>query len=330
MARMDYLPALAAFIVSAASSLAFLSAHGRRLLLDHPNERSLHHRPVPRGGGIGIIAGAAVGASLAPAGIEASLWIAVGLAAVSLVDDWAALPVALRLCAHLAAAAGLLVLEAGGAPLGLLLLLLLAVAWSTNLFNFMDGSDGLAGGMALVGFSAYAWAAHQSGHAGLSIASASIAAAAAGFLLFNFPPARLFMGDVGSVPLGFLGAALGIVGWHQEAWPFWFPALVFAPFCCDASVTLIKRLLGGERVWKAHRDHYYQRLVRMGFGHRGTLMVEYGAMLACAWAALAAREAPAAIQVTAIAACGLALGGSAIWIDGRWAKFRDQSPGSAA
>lgn len=330
MARMDYLPALAAFFVSAACSLAFLSAAGRRLLLDHPNERSLHHRPVPRGGGIGILAGAAVGAGLAPTGSEPSLWIAGGLAAVSLVDDWAALPVSLRLCAHLAAAAALLSLEAGSAPLWLLLFLVLALAWSTNLFNFMDGSDGLAGGMALVGFSAYAWAAHQSGHASLSMASACIAAAAAGFLLFNLPPARIFMGDVGSVPLGFLGCALGIVGWREEAWPFWFPVLAFAPFCGDATVTLVKRLLGGERVWKAHRDHYYQRLVRMGFGHRGTLAFELGAMLACAAAALAAREAPAAMQLVAVVACGLGLGGLAIWIDGRWARFREQSPGSTA
>src|SRR5262249_56892173 len=124
--------------------------------------------------------------------------------------------------------------------------------------NLRDGSDGLAGGMALIGFGAYAVAANDAGHGALAGVSIAVAAASAAFLFFNFAPARIFMGDVGSVPLGFLAGTLGILGWREGAWPLWFPMLVFAPFACDATLTLIRRLLRRERVWEAHREHYYQ------------------------------------------------------------------------
>ena len=160
----------------------------------------------------------------------------------------------------------------------------------------MDGSDGLAGGMALIGFGAYAVAAQLAGDQPLAVLSLALCAASAAFLLYNFHPARIFMGDVGSVPLGFLAGALGLAGWANDVWPLWFPLLVFAPFMCDATLTLLKRLLRRERVWQAHREHYYQRLVRMGFGHRGTAWIEYAAMLGCALAALAARAAEPWVQ----------------------------------
>ena len=180
------------------------------------------------------------------------------------------------------------------APMQLLELALavLAVTWLTNLYNFMDGSDGLAAGMALFGFGAFALAAFAAGDMALAVFSASLAGAAAAFLLFNFAPARIFLGDVGSVPLGFLAGALGLAGWRDDAWPLWFPALVFAPFIFDASVTLLRRLVRGEPVWRAHREHYYQRLVRLGTGHRATALAAYALMLACAAAALYARAQP--------------------------------------
>ena len=170
--------------------------------------------------------------------------------------------------------------------------LALATMWVTNLYNFMDGSDGLAGGMALFGFGAYALAAWLAGDAVFVVVAASIAAAAAAFLVFNFPPAKVFMGDAGSIPLGFLAAALGILGWRAGHWPLWFPVLVFSPFIIDASVTLARRLLRGERVWRAHRSHYYQRLVQLGWGHRNTALAEYALMAGCGAArALGARSA---------------------------------------
>ena len=98
------------------------------------------------------------------------------------------------------------------------------------------------------------------------------------FLAFNVPPARMFMGDVGAVPLGFPAAALGALGIALGRWPAWFPVLVFLPFVADATVTLARRALAGERVFEAHRGHYYQRLWQLGAGHRGTLAV-YAALM---------------------------------------------------
>jgi UDP-N-acetylmuramyl pentapeptide phosphotransferase/UDP-N-acetylglucosamine-1-phosphate transferase len=154
---------------------------------------------------------------------------------------------------------------------------------------------------------------------------ASLAAAAAAFLLRNFHPASIFLGDVGSIPLGFLAAALGIIGWRDDAWPLWFPLLVFGPFIGDATVTLLKRLLRRERVWRAHRDHYYQRMVRMGFGHRGTAGLGYLIMLGCAVAALSAHTQTVAVQATVLAGASAVLGALALWVDSRWALFERAS-----
>lgn len=324
MRAMHFQPALAAFVVSLACLGILLSPIGRRLMLDRPNQRSLHERPVPRSGGIAIAAGVAAGAAMstvaAPHGLVALLAIAGALAALSLADDIFTLPTLLRLAAHLAAAGAALSLAIGVAEPLLFVVLLLAIAWYSNLYNFMDGSDGLAGGMAVFGFGAYAWAAHQSGHAALTALSASVAAASGAFLLVNFHPARLFMGDAGSVPLGFLAAALGVLGWRDGLWPLWFPLLVFAPFVCDATLTLVKRLLRRERLWQAHKDHYYQRLVRMGFGHRATAWIEYAAMAGCAATALLFRAAEPGVQAAALGAAAIVLIAIAAWIDVRWAR----------
>ncbi len=115
-----------------------------------------------------------------------------------------------------------------------------------------------------------------------------IAAAAGGFLLLNFPPARLFMGDTGSTVLGLL-AGLVILSAHATGvLPLWLGLLAFSPFIVDASITLARRLLRGERVWEAHKTHYYQRLVEFGWGHRRTVLAEYALMLACSASALVA------------------------------------------
>jgi UDP-N-acetylmuramyl pentapeptide phosphotransferase/UDP-N-acetylglucosamine-1-phosphate transferase len=201
-----------------------------------------------------------------------------------------------------------------------LVLLVLAVAWITNLYNFMDGSDGLAAGMSVIGFGTYALAATLGGDVSLSVLSLALAAASAGFLVFNFHPAKIFLGDVGSIPLGFLAAALGIVGWRNDLWPLWFPVLAFGPFIGDATLTFVKRLVRGERVWHAHRDHYYQRMVRMGLGHRGTACVAYAAMLLCAAAALYGRDKAVPLQAMAFGAASVLLAAAAVWVDVRWRR----------
>jgi UDP-N-acetylmuramyl pentapeptide phosphotransferase/UDP-N-acetylglucosamine-1-phosphate transferase len=255
------------------------------IALDRPNPRSLHAAPVPRTGGLGLMAGIfAAGIFL---GLPWPLWTGLGiLIAISVADDIYNLPAVWRLLAHFAAAIlAMVYLLFAGFGLPLMLLAIIVTAWMTNLYNFMDGSDGLAGGMAVFGFGFYGVAAWFSGNEIFALVNFSIAASAMAFLLFNFHPARIFLGDAGSVPLGFLAAALGGMGWLQNDWPVWFPLLVFSPFIMDASVTLAKRALQRKKVWQAHREHYYQRLVQAGWGHRGTACFEYALMLvagACA------------------------------------------------
>lgn len=312
----------------AALLFALLRWRPRFLPLDRPNARSLHERPVPRAGGIALIAAVATAWALIPAAPWLPLLIAGGLCVLSYFDDARGLPVALRLGSHVLAAA--IIVPAALPEIGWIWAApaLLAVIWTVNLYNFMDGADGLAAGMAVIGFSAYALGASALDPGWLASASLTIAAAAAAFLVFNFHPARIFLGDSGSIPLGFLAAALGLYGIGQGAWPYWFPLLVFGPFAGDATVTLIKRLARRERVWQAHRDHYYQRLVRMGLGHRGTAFAAYSAMLMCAGCALWARDKSATLQLAAVAAATALLGVAAVTVDLRWAKFIREGKGA--
>ena len=323
---MLWLLALAAFAVTYAL-LRLLLAQFARVALDQPNERSLHQRPMPRTGGIAVLIGTAVSLAFGPTALWLPLSLAAALAVLSFADDLRSLPTGVRLVAHLVAAA--LVTWYLMSPMhpAELALLALGVAWITNLYNFMDGSDGLAGGMALIGFGAYATASGAVGDAALAAASVALAAAAAAFLLLNFPPARIFLGDVGSVPLGFLAAALGLAGWRDDVWPLWFPLLVFAPFIGDATLTLIRRALRGERVWRPHREHYYQRLVQMGAGHRGTALVAYGLMLICAAAALYARTESPAMQAAVVVPAAVVLIIAAAWIDLRWSRHVRRAAG---
>jgi UDP-N-acetylmuramyl pentapeptide phosphotransferase/UDP-N-acetylglucosamine-1-phosphate transferase len=306
--------------VAALLLVRLLLSRFARFALDEPNARSLHETPVPRTGGIAVVAGAAVALAFGAAPLWLPAALAFALGAVSFLDDLYRLPAAARLLAHVGAAAVLVWYILW--PMGLLELavLTLALAWITNLYNFMDGSDGLAGGMSVIGFGAYGLAAHLGGDAALAALCVALAAASAGFLVYNFHPAKIFLGDIGSIPLGFLAGGLGIVGWRNDLWPLWFPVLVFGPFIADATVTLIKRALGGARIWEAHRDHYYQRMVRAGLGHRATACIAYAAMIVCAGAALFGRNQPPPLQAAVFGGASLLLGAAAVWVDVRWAR----------
>ncbi len=283
-------------------------------VLDCPNERSLHERPVPRGGGLGIVAGAGVAWAVV-AGMEgvppALMWAGgTGLvvAAVSFLDDVRGLSPLVRFAVQGGGAAVLVwqglwperpplpgVEWVWPAALGAAFAWLFAV-WMTNLYNFMDGMDGFAGGMAVFGFGTLALLGWLAGDLRFALLCASVAAAAAGFLAFNFPPARIFMGDVGSSTLGFLAAAMILWADRRGLFPLWIGGLVFSPFVVDATVTLVRRLLSGETPWRAHRSHCYQRLARSGWGHRKTVLWEYALMLACAASAVLAVKAGPAVQ----------------------------------
>jgi UDP-N-acetylmuramyl pentapeptide phosphotransferase/UDP-N-acetylglucosamine-1-phosphate transferase len=189
----------------------------------------------------------------------------------------------------------------------------------------MDGSDGLAGGMAMIGFSVYAIAALVADAPSLAQACLAIAGAAAVFLRYNFHPARVFLGDAGSVPIGFLAAALGAHGWSAAIWPAWFPVFVFSPFIIDASVTLVRRALRREKVWRAHKEHYYQRLVRLGWGHRRTAFAEYLLMAGCGAAALVALKLPETIQTVVLVTVLVTYWVLMQWLDHSWSRHEEAS-----
>jgi UDP-N-acetylmuramyl pentapeptide phosphotransferase/UDP-N-acetylglucosamine-1-phosphate transferase len=283
--------------LAAAFAIAFaVIALARRSSLaarfaDMPNARSLHATPTPRVGGLGVMAGSlAVIFTTGSADLRIVAACALGLALLSLADDARALPAPVRLLGHVVAALVVVMGPLDGIPLPIAALLVVSIAWMTNLYNFMDGADGLAGGMAVVGFGTLALAADAGGAAELALASGAVAAAGLAFLAFNAPPAKVFLGDAGSIPLGFLAGALGSLGVARGTWPAWFPLLVFSPFVVDATVTLLRRLASGEKVWVAHRTHYYQRLVTGGWSHRRLAFAAWALMLAAGACALVALE----------------------------------------
>ena len=315
---------LSGFLVCVAIiALLLRSKLAWRIATDVPNGRSLHQRPIPRIGGWGLVP-AAIITSLA---FTAPHWylaaISAAVFAISYFDDRVSLPIYIRLPAHVAAAAAWLALGPVSLPIGIAAMAAFAIAWVTNFFNFMDGADGLAGGMAVIGFSAYAAVASWHGVAPLAVWSLALAAASAGFLLFNFPPARIFLGDAGSVTVGFLAGAFGIWGWAAGAWPVWFPFLVAAPFFLDATATILRRMFSGKKFWQAHREHYYQRLIRSGWSHRRTAFAEYGLMAASAgFAVLMLQWSPHA-QYGGLAIAAMIYAAIGWAVDRRWAAFQN-------
>lgn len=277
----NYSPIVAALLSFILSHFLILNKSANKLQ-DVPNERSLHSIPVPRIGGIGLIFGVLSGWSLMYSALEWWLVMPVLLLfGISLLDDINGLSVRQRFLVHLIAAVILVMGSGFYSEQGtfLAMAVLLFSVWMINLYNFMDGSNGLAGGMTLLGFGFYGIAAWLTNNTSLALLNFCIAAAAGSFLYFNFHPAKIFMGDSGSIPLGFLSVAMGLWGWQQGTWNVWFPFLVFSPFVIDASITLVKRIIRGANISEAHREHYYQRLVQIGWGHRNVALFEYVLML---------------------------------------------------
>ena len=311
-----------AFSVSAALSFALARSKWSFWPRDTPNDRSLHATPTPRTGGLAILFGLSA-ALLVTQGLPASpaIWICAAtgfLAVVSFADDRKGLPVGVRFVAHALAAAAAVWGSGLAAPrvwlpfvgdvaLGILAtpLSFLGILWLTNLYNFMDGMDGFAGAMTTIGGACLCLAAWMGGDGKGALTSFALSAAAAGFLLQNWPPARIFLGDVGSIPIGFLVSVLALRASVNGTLDIGASCLVFAPFILDASITLTRRALAGERVWSAHRSHYYQRLVLSGLTHVRVLWWEFALMAVSGAAALAYEGAAHAVRVAILTALAL-------------------------
>jgi UDP-N-acetylmuramyl pentapeptide phosphotransferase/UDP-N-acetylglucosamine-1-phosphate transferase len=319
-----------ALLVFAAAALAtalvtrlVLAGLRRRAILDHPNERSSHALPTPRGGGIAVIA------VLIPswillhrfdAGSGMSLWLAIAgilaLAVLSWLDDLHGLSAGLRIVCHgLVVAIVLASLPAGDLVFqGLLPPLADHVAagllwlWFINLFNFMDGIDGITGVEAIAIALGLALLAALSNDLALRADTpfaVALAGTAAGFLVWNWHPARLFLGDVGSVPLGF---ALGWLLLHAAIAGYWAAAVILPLYyLADATITLGRRALRGAKIWQAHREHFYQRAVAQGRGHDAVVAAIAIGNLVLIGCALIAEATGGAIKLLAIAAAALAV-----------------------
>jgi Fuc2NAc and GlcNAc transferase len=278
-------PVIAGVIVTFAAALVAISALDRwaraRGLLDVPNERSSHTNPTPRVGGIGIVVSVALGLIATrfsglslPAELGALATGALVLTAISVVDDVQSLPALVRLAAQ-SAIAGAVAWQAapalftGQMPPGLATLVVAVwIVGLVNAYNFMDGIDGIAASQAIVAGLGWAIAGAMTGQSGLTATALVLTAACAAFLRFNWPPARVFMGDGGSAFLGFAFAVLPLTLTGPSAALF-IPAgacLVW-PFLFDTTFTFLLRLSRGENVLQAHRSHLYQRLTSTGLSH---------------------------------------------------------------
>ncbi|MEP6573562.1 MAG: glycosyltransferase family 4 protein [Gemmatimonadota bacterium] len=262
----------------------------RRSIIDVPNERSLHTEPVPRGGGLAIgavvLAGLAV---LAVAHLIPGAW-AIGLggggilvAGIGWMDDRGSVAPSRRALVHVIAA-GWAVYWLGGMPgllinttrlslgLGGSIFAVVSIMWSINAYNFMDGIDGIAGAQGLVAGGIGTALLIAGARADLAVLTVIPVGACAGFLLWNWQPARIFMGDVGSGLLGFLFASFAMLSERMGAVPAVVWLLLFGVFFFDATVTLVRRAVHRQRWYEAHRTHAYQRVVRRGLTHGGVVL----------------------------------------------------------
>jgi Fuc2NAc and GlcNAc transferase len=256
-------------------------------LMDIPNVRSSHATPTPRGGGIAIVAvtiAALTATWLANPNTAPFLfaWAAGGgvVAVAGFVDDVHKLSPLLRLASHLVAAAILLtathglplqVAFVGSTEIAALAWVIgaAAIVWTINSYNFMDGIDGLAASQTLFVAGAGVLIISTAGRSDpIQLPMLALSAASAGFLIWNFPPAKIFMGDVGSGFVGFSVAAAAFLTAAVGSASLWTWLVLNGLFFADATTTLLTRLIRGERVYEPHRSHVYQRLARRWGSHR--------------------------------------------------------------
>jgi UDP-N-acetylmuramyl pentapeptide phosphotransferase/UDP-N-acetylglucosamine-1-phosphate transferase len=260
-----------------------------RAIVDRPGERTSHEGVTPRGGGLALIPIVLFAWTMlaltghAPSGTFAVVGLAAALGIVSWFDDLGGLAFGWRLTAHLIATAlGVVYLLGPGLvfqgllpPLADHIIAVLLWAWFINLYNFMDGIDGITSIETIaIGLGVVLVTQIAGDAANTATAALALGAGALGFLRWNWPRGSIFLGDVGSVPLGFLtGWLLLLLATHGQ----WAPALILALYyLADATITLARRLARGERIWQAHRSHFYQRALAPDNNHRAVLWLIIG------------------------------------------------------
>ena len=282
-------------LLSAVSTFVLVTVARRLGIMDVPNHRSLHSIPRPRTGGLAVVLAAIAGLFYLSKQLDSELVsiLPYGLVILLLafIDDMRSISSSLRLLVQFVVAMMLvfkgLALTAISLP-GIEIILhkpvsivvsVIFIVWTVNMYNFMDGMDGFAGGMALIGFTSFAIIAFYRGDSSFALINLLVVAATLGFLVFNLPPAKIFLGDVGSTLLGMFVAFFILWADLNQVFPFWIGLIIFMPFFLDATVTLVKRIARKEKFWEAHRTHYYQRLVLSGVGNKKTLLLVYLLMI---------------------------------------------------
>jgi len=274
-----------------------IKASSRIGIIDIPNHRSLHDQPKPRTGGLAILVAITLGLVTFKSDISNELFsffpYILLLAGMAVLDDIYSISAFKRLFLQVIVASlviynGLsintLVLFHYEIPINPIIgaiLSILFIVWLVNLYNFMDGMDGFSAGMAIFGFGTFAILAFLKGEDGFAFANLVIVVAVLGFLIFNLPPSKIFMGDVGSTVIGMFVALFTLWADYRDIFPVYLSVIIFTPFILDSTVTLIKRALRREKLMEAHCTHYYQRLVLSGLGHKKTLVIEYTWMGLC-------------------------------------------------
>lgn len=284
---------LSAFALSYGGTALLLRLGTGGRFIDVPNDRSSHEAPKPRFGGIAIVAAfmlviAVVLFRTSDLSLLPFILGAVVIFAAGVFDDWRTVPILWRFGAQgiavaIVVASGHVVHHidlpiAGAIDLGALAVpfTVLFILASINFYNFIDGIDGLAAGSGLIAAAFLALIAFMLGHSVLALACLAVAGATAGFLQFNFPPSRLFMGDSGSTFLGFFFAYVAVSANRMTPpIPFFVPVLILSSLYLDAGLTLVRRALRGEKIFRAHKIHYYQRLLSLGLNHKQVTVIEY-------------------------------------------------------
>ena len=287
------------FLVSLGVGFFMIKAAFRLNLLDIPGVRSSHRTPTPTMGGVAIVVAFFLGTILAR--FSSAHWDALGwlgwlaagaglVAVVGIIDDFQRLPVLLRLFLY-GVAAGMGV--AGGIRLRVIDIPLLGmikfgifeipitVLWIlavVSFYNFMDGIDGLAAGVGVIVTAFLAYIAWEVGNSDILILSLLLGSSCLGFACYNFPPAKIFMGDVGSTFMGYILAVVALMGNQSKEpghIPFLVPVLLLGTFLFDTTVTLGRRILRREKWYLSHREHYYQKMTNLGFSHLQITIGEY-------------------------------------------------------
>jgi Fuc2NAc and GlcNAc transferase len=334
-------------LVSAAGVWVSIRISERVGILDIPNERSSHVIPTPRMGGVPMVLAAALtfagwvflvgGAAADHEGLSATFLFALAMFFLGFYDDLRNLSPLFRFIVQFVSALLPLVLLAMSFPdvslgkwelprWGWVIPGAFWVIWMVNLYNFMDGIDGLAGGEAAIASLFFFLLFARAGEPGWAVANLLVAASAIGFLFHNWPPARVFMGDAGSAFLGAFYGMQSVLAIFTTKIPFIVLVLPFANFIVDATSTLIFRVWRGEKWYHAHRTHFYQKLTRSGMSHKKVTVIELFSVAVCCVSAEICMHVVGKHRIYIVALILLSFLGAGAWVSG-WERRSSSARG---